>query len=107
MKERLKQLRAALGLSQAEMAARLGVQQQSYGRWENTGKINPSRVLLICQTFGVPRAWFERGEGTFEMNVNPPAPSVDSGSWQFMQRFAALPEEERKQFLATLRNLIL
>ena len=105
MKERLKQLRAALGLSQAEMAARLGVQQPSYNRWETTGNIKPSRIQLICQTFGVPRSWLENGEG--ELIIDPPTPSVDSGSWQFMQRFAALPEEERKQFLATLRNLIL
>ena len=105
MKERLKQLRSALGLSQAEMAARLGMQQTTYSRWETTGKIKPSRVQYICQTFGVPRSWLENGEG--ELIIDPPTPSVDSGSWQFMQRFAALPEEERKQFLATLRNLIL
>ncbi len=64
MKERLKHLRKELNLNQIEFAQKLGTSQQTVARWESGARnITESRILQICQTFGVRRAWLETGEG--------------------------------------------
>lgn len=42
--DQLKTLRNGLGLTQAEMAARIGVSHRTYSRWE-TGVLKPSEAM--------------------------------------------------------------
>lgn len=50
----LKQMRIARGLSQKDMAERLGISYQSYNRWENdTGNLTMNRVGEIASVLGV------------------------------------------------------
>ena len=64
MKERLKELRKILNLTQRELAERLGVSTSHVGDWEGGRyKLTPARIAQICATLHVRREWFETGEG--------------------------------------------
>ncbi|GEM_PF-930788 len=62
--ERLKKLRQALGLSQKELAERLGLHIMTISRYER-GKINPSFkfIELLKEKFKVNPQWLLSGEG--------------------------------------------
>jgi DNA-binding XRE family transcriptional regulator len=51
----LKEFRAARTLSQAEMAAKVGVSQQSYQKWEISGEIGAGYVIAFAAAFGFVR----------------------------------------------------
>lgn len=64
MKERLKQLRKKLNLTQQLFANRLGMSRATYSMYES-GRSEPGTagVSLICRTFGVSEKWLRYGEG--------------------------------------------
>lgn len=64
LKERVKQLRSALGLTQQKFADRLGLKRQTIAAYE-IGNIEPSEstLLLICKEFGVNKDWMLTGNG--------------------------------------------
>ena len=67
----LQGFRKANGLTQAELAARLGVSQQSYARLEaNPGSASIARILRVLQVLEVELALSPRsrdaGQGTSE-----------------------------------------
>ena len=56
---RLKQLRVQLGLTQTEMASKLGMVQQAWQKLE-AGKVpdmRASTIILICSTLNVSADW--------------------------------------------------
>ena len=68
LKERIKELRKNLGLTQQKFADRLGLKRQTIAAYE-IGNIEPSdsTLLLICKEFGISEKWLRTGEG--EMNI--------------------------------------
>ncbi len=62
--ERLRILRAALGLTQNEFAEKLNVPRNTIGGYE-AGKCNPSSAAVnnICREFGVNESWLRTGDG--------------------------------------------
>lgn len=64
MKERIKQLRNSLGLTQQKFADRLGLKRQTIAAYE-IGNIEPSdsTLLLICKEFGINKNWLLTGKG--------------------------------------------
>ena len=64
MKERIKQLRNSLGLTQQKFADRLGLKRQTIAAYE-VGNIEPSdsTLLLICKEFEVNKDWLLTGKG--------------------------------------------
>ena len=78
MKERLKELRTALNLTQQEFADRIGIQRGTYAKYE-VGRNDPidAVIRLICQTFNVNEEWLRTGIG--EMFVSS-VPAVDKYS---------------------------
>ena len=73
MKERLKELRKALGLKQREVAERLGVNIGLIGQWESGAKpVGKARIYQLCKEYNVRREWLETGEGEmFEPEKQP------------------------------------
>ena len=77
---RLRALRAFLGLKQGEFSKRLKMPQNSYSQIE-TG-INPLKdrhIALICLTFGVNESWLRTGDGemfTRNTNLKPNEPII-------------------------------
>ena len=64
MKEQIKALRNHLKLSQADFGAKLNSTRATVQAWEY-GLNKPSAAMqaLICQCYGVNRAWLETGDG--------------------------------------------
>ena len=64
MKDRLKELRKALGLKQREVAERLGIDVGAVGNWEaGTRAIPKTRIYQLCKEYNVRREWLEHGTG--------------------------------------------
>ena len=64
MNERIKEIRARLGITQQEMADKLGLKRNTIATYE-MGKANPSdrTITDICREFGVNETWLRTGEG--------------------------------------------
>ncbi len=64
VKERIVKARLALGLSQRQMAARLGVTKSAVSLWETKVREVPtSAIRLITHILGVSENWLLTGEG--------------------------------------------
>lgn len=64
MKERIKQLRKSLDLTQQEFADKIGIKRNSFANYE-TGRNTPidAIILSICREFNVNEVWMRKGEG--------------------------------------------
>lgn len=64
MKDRIKKLRKALGLTQKDFGERIGVKQNTIGQYE-IGRNEPTGTVfnLICKEFNVREEWLRNGEG--------------------------------------------
>lgn len=64
MKDRIKEVRKALGLSQAEFGSRVGVKGNTVGNYE-IGLRTPSDAVIfsICREFKVSETWLRTGQG--------------------------------------------
>jgi len=64
VKERIRQLRKKLGLTQEEFGSRLGITKSSISTMEN-GKSKPSdqTICFMCREFGVNETWLRTGKG--------------------------------------------
>jgi len=64
LQERIKALRKALGLTQKEFGAKLGVLDTAVTEWERGhNRVTLSKILLIESVFGVSQNWLKTGEG--------------------------------------------
>jgi len=64
MKNRLKEVRKALNLSQAEFGRKLGVMDSAISRWESGDRNIPdSAIMLMVSKFGVSETWLRTGSG--------------------------------------------
>jgi transcriptional regulator with XRE-family HTH domain len=64
MKDRLKQLRKFLRLTQGEFGEKIGMTDASVSHMESgRTALSKQNIRLICLVFGVREAWLESGEG--------------------------------------------
>lgn len=71
MKERLKQLRKTLDLTQQEFAERLGVKRNTVGQWEcGINALTEQVIISICREFDVNEEWLRTGEGNMFTEEN-------------------------------------
>lgn len=70
LKDRIKQLRSALGLTQEKFAERLGVKRNTIATYE-IGRNEPidAVVSLMCKEFNVNEKWLRTGEGEMFLPV--------------------------------------
>lgn len=82
MKERLKQIREQAGVSQTELARRVGVTRSTVSKLES-GDINFTEQMIksICREFNVNYFWLTKGEG--EMFDALPESLVDELAQQY------------------------
>lgn len=59
---RVRAAREATGLTQMQMAAMLGVDVGTYGKWETRTLMPHEFVDLFCEAAGVTHHWLYRGE---------------------------------------------
>ena len=72
MKDRLKELRKTLGLTQQEFADKIGIQRGTYAKYE-IGRNEPidAVIRLICSTFNVNEEWLRNGSGEMFVQRDP------------------------------------
>lgn len=73
-KDRIKELRRALDLTQDEFGGRMGITKSSISTMES-GRSNPSEQTLrsMCREFGASYVWLTTGEGSMFENGNDDA----------------------------------
>lgn len=78
--ERIKRARAARGMRQSDLAAKLGVQQSTIFKYEKKGVIpHGSRMKELADALQVSLAWLSNGEGDPTGNID----RVDIASTDF------------------------
>lgn len=118
MKDRLKELRKALNLTQQKFADKLGVKQNTIAQYE-MGRNDPSDAVIIsiCREFGVSEAWLRNGEGEMfiPMTLDEEIASFIGGiqadieptfQKRFISALAKLSPEEWKTIEHIMRNMI-
>lgn len=64
MQNRIKEIRKAVGLNQADLGTRLGVSPGAVSRWESGDRTIPdSAIISICREFNVNETWLRTGYG--------------------------------------------
>ena len=102
IKDRIKELRKAKGLTQFEFADRLKVSRNNIAGYE-TGRTEPSgsAISLICKTFSVSETWLRTGEGDMFSDT-----AREEEIAAFMgDTLAAEPEDFKKRFVSMLASL--
>jgi len=98
MYHRLKSLRKALNMTQADFAKRIGLGQSSLAMLEQGKRnLNEKHLKLICSAFGVRERWLRTGEG--EMFASSPYQE------EFLSLFAELRPESQQYLLLMAREL--
>lgn len=104
MNSRIRKLRKALDLTQADFAKKIGTTANVLTHYE-TGRRNPSSSVInnICKTFDVSEKWLRTGEG--EMLLAKPTAALDAlaveyslsmSDYTVIEKFLALKPEARK-----------
>lgn len=75
MKDRLKELRNALNLTQTEFGKRIGSSRDAIAAYERGVAIKEPIIKLICKEFGVDYFWLTEGKG--EMFIETPDDIID------------------------------
>ena len=102
MNTRIKKLRKALDLTQAEFASRIGTTQNSVANYE-TGHRNPSSSVVnnICKEFHVREEWLRTGNGEMFQEV-----SRDDEIAAFVNDVMREESDDfRRRFIAALSHL--
>lgn len=118
MKDRLKELRRALNLTQQKFADKLGVKQNTVAQYE-MGRNDPSDAVIIsiCREFNVSEDWLRNGEGEMfiPMTLDEEIASFIGGiqadieptfQKRFISALAKLSPEEWKTIEHIMRNMI-
>lgn len=104
MNNRLKEVRKRLGLTQQELADKLGVTLNSVGYWERgVNNITARVVNQICTLFNVNKEWFVNGTGEmFKVtnqevidNLNQRLDGLSEAEIEFLRKWLQLSYEER------------
>ncbi|WP_455023266.1 helix-turn-helix domain-containing protein [Oribacterium sinus] len=102
IKDRIKELRKAKGLTQFEFADRLKVSRSNIASYE-TGKneLSSAVISLICRTFSVSETWLRTGKGEMFSDT-----AREEEIAAFMgDVLAAESEDFRKRFVSMLSSL--
>lgn len=124
MNERLKELRKFLGLTQQEMADKIGVKRNTIATYES-GKVDPSSRTIadICEKFDVREEWLRTGEEPMLVELPPEDEAAKLASLllkgyqgndemygsilDIIRTYASLSEKDQKilkDFIGTVKN---
>lgn len=114
VRDRVKELRLSLSLTQQEFADRLGIKRNTIAKYE-TGLNNPtdSVVALICKTWNVNPDWLKEGKG--EMYLSSPMDALEAYCKEnnlgreeaiFLRDFVSLPPTQRRSMLEFMVKVV-
>lgn len=105
MKDRLKNLRIALDLTQGEFGRKMGMSDVAVSHMESgRNAINNQNINLICLTFGVNEAWLRDGIG--KMFIEPPKKPENPKEHQLLDLFRKLVPEMQDIVLKKVKELL-
>lgn len=113
VKDRLKELRKSLGLTQKDFAQRIGASPSVLNNYE-CGRRKPPKVVVnnICKTFSVSEQWLRTGEGPMMQEGELDAVArfaaergLDPADYVFLEKYLALPQEQRAAALGFILDL--
>lgn len=114
MKERIKELRKALGLSGEKFGARIGLSRMAISSLEN-GKYNLTEqtILSICREYHVSEEWLRYGEGemfspTVDVSLDELARENNLTSLEadILKAYFTIPAELREELLTHFKRTI-
>ena len=102
MKERLKELRKALDLSQQEFADKIGIKRGTIANYE-VGRNEPidAVVSLICEKFNVSENWLRTGDG----EMFPPKDRLDEIATITSDLFNSEPESFKYRLITAISKM--
>lgn len=102
MKERIKVVRKALGLSQTDFGSKIGVKQGTVAAYESGARIPLDSVIVsICREFNVSERWLRTGEGEMFVRL-----SREEEITKFAMEIIRDPGSEfQRQLLTTMARL--
>lgn len=113
MNTRIKEIREARGLSQADFAEMLNLKRNSISLIE-VGKRNPSdrTIIDICNTFNVSEEWLRTGVG--EMFITPSSTmeklkqefDLDDFSYNLVYQYLKLDSDQRQTIRDFFYNVV-
>lgn len=112
MKERIKQLRKALGMTQQKFADAIGVKQNTVAQYE-IGRNKPieSVINLICKEYNVNEEWLRTGQGemfivptTFSLDEYAKVNKLTNAEIAIVREFMELKPETRQAFYNIFTN---
>ncbi|MCQ5129106.1 helix-turn-helix domain-containing protein [Butyricicoccus faecihominis] len=72
MGERIREIRQALKLNQAQFGKRLGVTNTAISKLEhNENQLTDQMLIVICEIFNVNEIWLRTGEGEMFVELTP------------------------------------
>ena len=99
MKERIRALRKALGLSQKDFAQQLGMKSTTLSMIEvGDNVLTEKNIKLVCMTFNVNENWLRTGKG--EMFAASPYEK------EFFDIYNSLPSDIQKALLRLAKDLL-
>lgn len=102
MKDRIKKIRADMGLSMEKFGEKIGITRSSISLLES-GKNSPSEqtIRLICKEYGINENWLRNGEGEMRKTRTR---NQEIGA--FMNDVMDLPDKTfKKRFIESLSKL--
>ena len=102
MKERIKVVRKALGLSQTDFGSKIGVKQGTVAAYESGARIPLDSVIVsICREFNVSERWLRTGEGEMFVQL-----SREEEITRFAMEVIREPASEfQRQLISTMARL--
>ena len=99
MKDRIRELRKATSLTQAEFGKKVGVSTSAEQKWELGVAVPSDAVIkLICREFSVNECWLRTGEGEMRRSFA----REEEMAGLFRDLMASRPESFRAALITTL-----
>lgn len=110
MRERIKAVRKAAGLTQQDFADKIGISRNNIATYE-IGKSNPGDAVisLICRTFNVREEWLRTGEGEMfaaQETLALDDPTLDDLDRAILQSYIKMSPARRAFFKEWVKEMI-
>ena len=110
-KDRLKELRTTLKLTQTELASQIGLKQNTIATYEmGKGEMSEASILSLCRRYNVNKNWLQYGKGEMfipddeikgiaqKYNLSPKAEQV-------LNNFLKMDGKQRDMFIDGLKKI--
>lgn len=114
MNERIKELRKALGITQAEFGTRIGLKRNTIATYE-MGRNEPTQAVItsICREFDVNETWLRTGSGEmFRQDLNDELHqlatkySLTAKEMVLIEQFVKLSKPYREAVLMYVQSIV-